>query len=410
MFHSANMPLPIPQMFTSERYARSAPPKKLILLAWSIEIVAVSVSASLAAHPLITGGEGTIEKWLMAAPFLVIAFAELAKIPAVEAMLRLKGMVLPWVAGFAALLICLNTFYTVSNGFERAHAAKTSEIEAVKREIADFERQLDPITLDTARLQSEKDSLKQQLADSNRREEKELETQRRICEEYARKGMPCTTRTPEINEKYTAERKRIIADIQSIDAKLNALSTSKLDLGIAEKKASLDALIRDNQTYRFAARVYGYDDPTEMTAKELNTFCFVWFGLIAFAVSTLGPLLALCYYRIKFQTAVGRTAWSRLVQTVRRLVLRLARRNKIIKIQEVEKVIERSVEVPVEVVREVEKEVPVERVVTVVQEVVKEVPVDRIVPVEKPVEVKVKEVVYLPIFTNDPDVLKGHLA
>ena len=52
---------------------------------------------------------------------------------------------------------------------------------------------------------------------------------------------------------------------------------------------------------------------------------------------------------------------------------------------------------------------PVERVVTVVHELVKEVPVDGS-PIEKPVEIKVTEVVYLPIFTNDPDVLKGHLA
>jgi hypothetical protein len=54
--------------------------------------------------------------------------------------------------------------------------------------------------------------------------------------------------------------------------------------------------------------------------------------------------------------------------------------------------------------------VPVEKVVTVVHESVREVPVDRIVPVEKPVEIKVKELVYVPIFTNDPDVLKGQLA
>lgn len=60
-----------------------------------------------------------------------------------------------------------------------------------------------------------------------------------------------------------------------------------------EKQAQLDNLIRENQIYRFAAMLYGYDDPTQMTAKQLNTFCFVWFGLIAFAVSTLGPLLAL---------------------------------------------------------------------------------------------------------------------
>ena len=171
---------------------------------------------------------------------------------------------------------------------------------------------------------------------------------------------------------------------------------------MTQKKAHMDDLIHDNQVYRVAAMVYGYDDPTTMTAKQLNIFCFVWFGAIAFVVSTLGPLLALCYYRIKFQTAVGRTAWGSLLRTVRRLVLRLARRNKIVKIEEVEKIVERQVEIPVEVVKEVVREVPVERVVTVVHEVAKEVPVDRIVPIEKPVEIKVTEVVYLPIFTNDP--------
>src|SRR5512132_4034950 len=111
-----------------------------------------------------------------------------------------------------------------------------------------------------------------------------------------------------------------MADIESIDAKLNALSTSHLDSAMTQKKAHLDDLIHDNQVYRFAARVYrfaarvyGYEDPTEMTAEQLNTFCFVWFGPIAFAVSALGPLLAICYYRIKFQAAVGRTAWGSLL-------------------------------------------------------------------------------------------------
>lgn len=61
-------------------------------------------------------------------------------------------------------------------------------------------------------------------------------------------------------------------------------------------------------------------------------------------------------------------------------------------------------------IKEVVREVPVERVVTAVHELVREVPVDKIVPVERPVEVKVKEIVYVPIFTNDPDVLKGQFA
>jgi hypothetical protein len=403
MFYSAKMPIPIPRTFTSD--SSPTPPKKLIVLAWMIEGVAVSVSASLAGANAIAGGEGMIDKWLMAAPFLVIAFAELAKIPAVEAMLRLKGMVLPCIAGFAAVLICLNTFYTVSNGFERAHASKTEDIEAVKQEIASIDRQKRSITEDRARLQAGRESLNQQLADINNREQEEigLHTERAKAAGTFSKSV-----LDDIRREYERQRNPIVARIDLINTQLNGLETSKLDS--AEAKERLNNLIHDNQIYRFAAMVYGYDDPTEMTAKELNTFCFVWFGLIAFAVSTLGPLLAICYYRIKFQTEVGRTAWSRLVQTVRRLILRLARRNKIVKTEEVERIVERQVEVPVEVVREVVQEVPVEKVVTVVHESVREVPVDRIVPVEKPVEVKVKELVYVPIFTNDPDVLKGHLA
>ena len=140
----------------------------------------------------------------MAAPFLVIAFAELAKIPVVEAMFRLKGMVLPCIAGLVTVLICLNTFYTVSNGFERAHAAKTRES---KRSSGRSRTSSGTIKLKKGRLQAERDSLKQHLADSKRREEKELETQRRICEEYASKGMPCSTRTPEINQKIRLEKK-----------------------------------------------------------------------------------------------------------------------------------------------------------------------------------------------------------
>ncbi|MGZ5495041.1 MAG: hypothetical protein ACXWHG_15665, partial [Thermoanaerobaculia bacterium] len=159
-----------------------------------------------------------------------------------------------------------------------------------------------------------------------------------------------------------------------------------------------------------AAMIYGYDDPTKMTARQLNTFCFVWFGLIAFAVSTLGPLLAICYYRIKYQAEVSMSPWNHLLRAGRRFLLPLARRNKIVKIQEVEKIIEKSIEVPVEVVKEIVREVPVERVVTAVHELVREVPVDKVVPVETPVEVKVKELIYVPIFTNDPDLLKGQPA
>lgn len=191
-----------------------------------------------------------------------------------------------------------------------------------------------------------------------------------------------------------------------------------------EAESRLNELISDNQIYRFAAMIYGYDDPAQMSAKDLNTFCFIWFGLVAFAVSVLGPFLALCYYRIKYQDAGVRTPWHALLRAARRLLIRLARKNKIVRIEEreVERVVETAVEV--EVFRDVVHEVPVEKVVVnevevirevpvdriVVQDVIREVPVDRVVPYEKLVEVEKKEIVYVPIFTNDPDVLRAQAA
>ena len=260
------------------------------------------------------------------------------------------------------------------------------------------------------RLRSERDTLNQQLADINQREKKAEEDQRGICDKYAGQGRPCSTRTTEIYAKYDKEREPVNAAIKSIDLKLNTPNTSNLDSASGEVKARLNDLIYENQIYRFAAMIYGYDDPTKMTAKQLNTFCFVWFGLIAFAVATLGPLLAICYYRIKYEAEVNRSPWNYLWRAARRFLLRLARRNKIVKIQQVERIVERAVEVPVEVIKEVMREVPVEKVVTAVHELVREVHVDKIVRVETPVEVKIKELIYVPIFTNDPDVLKGQPA
>ena len=52
---------------------------------------------------------------------------------------------------------------------------------------------------------------------------------------------------------------------------------------------------------------------------------------------------------------------------------------------EVERIVEKAV--PVETVREVVREVPVERVVVVEKEVIREVPVERVVEVEKIIEV-----------------------
>ena len=54
--------------------------------------------------------------------------------------------------------------------------------------------------------------------------------------------------------------------------------------------------------------------------------------------------------------------------------------------------------------KEVIKEVPVDKIVT--KEFAVEVPVDKVVIQEVPVEVVKKEVIHVPIYTNDPDLIK----
>ena len=54
--------------------------------------------------------------------------------------------------------------------------------------------------------------------------------------------------------------------------------------------------------------------------------------------------------------------------------------------------------------KEVIKEVPIEKIV--IKEVEKEVPVEKVSLKEVPVEIVSKEVIYTPLWTNDPDRLK----
>lgn len=420
------------------------PPKKLIWIAWFIEVIAILVSLSLAVHPLLTAQDSLLNGWLGAAPFLVIAAAEISKIPLVEALFRMKGVFLRWVAFFGIVIVCLNTFYTVSNGFERAHNTKTKNIEEVKRTKIAAESEIDIITQQREKAVMEKTAADQKFKDIVQNEtgqqavyrdiNKDLLTQKRravstrMLADIARANI-------KLKADLAAESARLADQIKSFD-----LSLAKYNAEALTAKNRMNELVADNQIYRFAAMIFRHDDPAQMTGKELNTFCLIWFGIVAFAVSVLGPFLALCYYRIKYQDARLRTAWDALLRAARRLLIRLARRNKIVKVEEreIETIVEKPVEVevfrdvvrevPVEtvVVREVEvvKEVPVEKVViqevevvrevsvdrVVIQDVIKEVPVDRIVPYEKLVEVEKKEIVYVPIFTNDPDILRAQAA
>jgi hypothetical protein len=123
--------------------------------------------------------------------------------------------------------------------------------------------------------------------------------------------------------------------------------------------AEFNAGVLSNQVYRLALQISAIDDACELTQKELSTTQFLWFGSLALVVSALGTALAFAG-----------------------LVIRYDRRKPII------------------------KEVTVERIVEKIVEITKEVPVEKIVFRDVPVEIIQKELVHVPLFTQNISDIK----
>lgn len=136
---------------------------------------------------------------------------------------------------------------------------------------------------------------------------------------------------------------------------------------------------QENQIYRIAALLFGKKTPADITNAELRLVTVVWFGSLAAITAWTGTVLAfgglVVQYgpRTRQPGRVSRAARAWFVDWRRRV------RRPTIKI--------------------VEKEV----VKTV--EVVKEVPVNKVVFTEVPKEIIHKELVYVPLFTDDPELL-----
>lgn len=150
---------------------------------------------------------------------------------------------------------------------------------------------------------------------------------------------------------------------EAIATELNRLETERLPIA------------RNDQIRRLAARWYGVK-PEDVTDPQAGTVSTIWFASLAFIAALAGPItamVALALQRIGAQPEVQRD--SKLSRLLRRLLLRWRWRR-------VRKV---SVQVPVD--REVERRV--------------EVPVE--------VEKVVKEILYVPILTDDPEALRRAL-
>lgn len=150
---------------------------------------------------------------------------------------------------------------------------------------------------------------------------------------------------------------------EAIATELSRLETERLPVA------------RNDQIRRLAARWYGLK-PEDVSDAQAGTVSTIWFASLAFIAALAGPItamVALALQRIGAQAEVQRD--SKLSRLLRRMLLRWRWRR-------VRKV---TVQVPVD--REVEKRV--------------EVPVE--------VEKVVKEILYVPILTDDPEALRRAL-
>ena len=148
--------------------------------------------------------------------------------------------------------------------------------------------------------------------------------------------------------------------VDEISGKLSALETRRIE----------DA--RTDQVRRIAARIYGLK-PETVTVDQAGFISIVWFGSLAMLAALAGPLTAIVALSLQnIASREERAKEGRLSRAIRYTLLKWRWRRV--------RTVHKPVEVPVE--KEVEKRV--------------EVPVERII----------KEILYVPVLTDDPEAVR----
>ena len=117
--------------------------KKLQMLAWSIEVVLVTVGlgVALAQASSMPAGTSLIQAFPVFGVFLCLAAVELAKIPAATVAFHGRR----WTRAFALcglLVASMISFETIFNGFERFVHATTAPVVHARRDLAEIEDKL----------------------------------------------------------------------------------------------------------------------------------------------------------------------------------------------------------------------------------------------------------------------------
>ena len=198
-------------------------------------------------------------------------------------------------------------------------------------------------------------------------------------------------------EQYNSEideidsfRREQTTDLGDKNDRIDTLDDELIPLKEEQSALSIEITEAYEQTqiYRIAKSWYGLEDGVMITEKQISFVAKIWFGSLAGIVSTMGIFLAFgsfifMYSGVEFEELKK----ERKPGPFKRAFISMmeSRKNRYDNPEKIVKVV---------------KEVPVEKIVK------ETIEVEKIVYKEVPKEVVRKEVIHVPIYTNDTDLLK----
>jgi len=240
------------------------------------------------------------------------------------------------------------------------------------------------------RYQKREDKLNKEIQSLSLTLSKSLGSREKDIESVIKTHMKELTRIEKKFQDQQSENERIREDEFSKLAK-NETLISNLDTLIFDKKNLrvelrnlVNVKVGDNQVYRMAQWWYSKESAADLDRKDVMTIASLWFGSLAMLIAITGILLAFASYVIRDPYIDDHkdpkdnlsSLTKKSFNSMRRLLIywRRVQRKPVI------------------------KEIPTE--------VVKEVPVEKVVRVEVPVEIVKKEIVHVPLYTDDKSLIK----
>ena len=236
----------------------------------------------------------------------------------------------------------------------------------------------------TSKLKSEFDireqELKSRINELVARRDQTQDSEEALRREADREALE--QRYREDSDRLQLDADKQVAEYQSIDVRKseNQVKLRDVEDELISLNGSINSAAKDNQVYRLAKLFSDGVTIAEVPEEKINLIAKIWFGSLASIIAFTGILLALASEVVKRQVITPQREQSRgVASALASLSLSI---NRFVRARP-------RVEYRTEV-KEVVKEIPVEKVV--VQEVIKEV-------------IK-KEVVHVPVYTSNKEVLK----